>query len=164
MTIANGVKVTFTSSGTNVPPRLARLRAAMRVPLAIAGLMILAAAYYVGHEQITLMRRGVAGQGRIVGFQTITVRDGGSKSTTARPHPVVELSLDNHPIRFVDWLGLRGEGSVGAIVPVRYLRDQPSVAMIDRPVWNWFPWGWLAAVGMLVFGSAVIGWVRDRSA
>ena len=67
--------------------------------------------------------------------------------------PVVEYrAMGDKRIRFEDWLGKSSTGMLNESVPVLYETTDPSVAMIDRPVWNWMPWAPIIAVGLfLVF-------------
>jgi hypothetical protein len=42
-------------------------------------------------------------------------------------------------------------------VIVLYDPTNPSVAMIDRPVWNWIPWAPTFAVGLFLALAAIKG-------
>jgi hypothetical protein len=89
------------------------------------------------------------------------MRDSRSSSfTTTAQMPVVEYHLGDHDVRFRDWLAGRPGEYKGSVVPVLYDPSRPSVAMIDRPVWNWVPWGPTAAVGLLVMVSGGVARVR----
>ena len=54
--------------------------------------------------------------------------------------PIVEFKLGDRTIRFKDWMGSSVAAGLNNPVPVIYDSSEPSVAMIDRHVWNWIPW------------------------
>jgi len=73
--------------------------------------------------------------------------------------PVVEYrACGDQTVRFEDWLGSTRPGKRNhrsEIVQVLYDPTKPSVAMIDRPIWNWVPWAPVVVVGVLLIMSGI---------
>ena len=114
----------------------------------LVGLAFLLLGWTLGHRQCHLVRSGTRTQGRIVGSSTATFRSGSSGTTgTAAYMPVVEFQAAGRTARFTNWLGSSFSPTLNQTVPILYDASDPSVAMIDRPVMNWIPWGPTAAVG-----------------
>jgi len=42
---------------------------------------------------------------------------------------------------------------------VLYDPEKPSLAMIDRPVWNWIPWAPTLGVGLFLVFVGIRGWM-----
>jgi Protein of unknown function (DUF3592) len=141
-----------------------RLRRAGRVAQVFAGMLILAIAYLIGRSHALLLLSGTRTSGTIVALKQEQIRSLRSASFYRTAYlPIVEYRVAGRIVRFEDWLG-RGNQTVGSTVPILYDAANPSVAMIDRPVWNWFPWGPTALVGVLVLVSGTIGLVRLKRA
>ena len=124
------------------------------IPQVLAGLLFLGLGYYMGHTHFHLIREGVRAPGRIVGYKQKAFRRSSGSSSTGYM-PVVEFHTSDRFVRFEDWLGTSIQGSNNVSVMVLYDPANPSVAMIDRPLWNWFPWGPIFAVGILLLLSSV---------
>lgn len=125
------------------------------------GVLLAVVAYMMGHDHFALIRSGTRAQGRVVATKTISQRTGSSSGFShSAPHAVVEFRAGDRDVQFVDWLNVRRGESKGSLVPIIYDSARPDVAMIDRPAWNWFPWGGIAAVGALLIVSAAVGLVR----
>jgi hypothetical protein len=73
--------------------------------------------------------------------------------------PIVEFQAGDRIVRFEDWKGSSLAGSLRDRVTVLYDPARPSVAMIDRPAWNWLPWAPIAAVGLFLTLVAIKGWL-----
>jgi Protein of unknown function (DUF3592) len=119
------------------------------IPQMLAGLLFLGLGYYMGHTHFHLIREGVRAPGRIVGYKQEAFRRSSGSSSTGYM-PVVEFHTSDRFVQFKDWLGTSIQGSSNVSVMVLYDPANPSVAMIDRPLWNWFPWGPILAVGVLL--------------
>jgi uncharacterized protein DUF3592 len=132
------------------------------IPQVLAGLFLLGLAYYMGHVHFHLIRLGVRAPGTIVGYkQENFLRSSGSSSTEYMP--IVEFHTNDRFIQFQDWLGASVRGNTNASVIVLYDPVNPAVAMIDRPVWNWIPWGPTFAVGLFLVLVALRGAFRSLS-
>jgi hypothetical protein len=77
--------------------------------------------------------------------------------------PSVEFQAGDRFVQFQDWLGAKIAGTAKVSVIVLYDPVNPSVAMIDRPVWNWIPWAPTFAVGVFLVLVAVRGAFRSLS-
>ncbi|HEY6265717.1 MAG TPA: DUF3592 domain-containing protein [Candidatus Acidoferrum sp.] len=109
------------------------------IPQVFAGLVFLGLSYLMGHAHFHLIREGVRTAGRIVAYkQERFRRSSGSSSTSFMP--MVEFHTHDRFIQFEDWLGSNSAGALSNPVIVLYDPANPSLAMIDRPVWNWLPW------------------------
>jgi hypothetical protein len=132
------------------------------IPQALAGLLLLGLAYSMGHVHFHLIREGVRAPGRIISYKQENFRrSSGSFSTGYMP--IVEFHANDHFIQFQDWLGSSIAGSTNVPVIVLYDPANPSVAMIDRPAWNWIPWAPAFAVGLFLVLVAVRGAFRSLS-
>jgi hypothetical protein len=47
-------------------------------------------------------------------------------------------------------------------VTVLYDAEKPNLAMIDRPVWNWIPWGPTLGMGLFLLFVGVRGWMAGK--
>ena len=75
--------------------------------------------------------------------------------------PLVEFQAGGHVVRFEDWKGSSSTGALHAPVTVLYDPAAPSLAMIDRPVWNWIPWALTFLLGLFLALVAIKGWFRS---
>jgi len=132
------------------------------IPQVLAGLLLLGLAYYMGHVHFHLIRQGVRAPGTIVDYKQENFRRSSGRSSTGYM-PVVEFHTNDGFIQFQDWLGASVRGNTNAPVTVLYDPVHPSVAMIDRPVWNWIPWGPIFGVGLFLVLVAVRGALRSLS-
>lgn len=122
----------------------------------VTGLFLLTGAYFMGRTNVWLLVRGVKADGRIVDYQQRSIRTRTDTSIGGKAYmPVVEYRLGSKVVRFEDWLGSSIAGDVNKPVAVLCDTANPTTAMIDRGVWNWLPWGPLAAVGMLLLLSGI---------
>jgi hypothetical protein len=71
--------------------------------------------------------------------------------------PIVEFHTHDRFIQFEDWLGSNSAGALSNPVIVLYDPANPSLAMIDRPVWNWLPWAPIFALGLFLVLVAIKG-------
>jgi uncharacterized protein DUF3592 len=134
-----------------------------RILQLFAGLVFLGLGYFMGHAHFHLLRQGVRAPGRIVGYKQESFRTtSGTTSTTTNGYmPLVEFHTNDRFVQFEDWLGAGIAESKNVPVIVLYDPANPSVAMIDRPVWNWIPWAPTFAVGLLLVLSAFNGFFKS---
>jgi hypothetical protein len=134
------------------------------IPQVFGGLVFLGLGYFMGHAHFHLIRQGVRAPGRIVGYKQENFRSSSSTtfSTTTGYMPIVEFHTSDRFVQFQDWLGTGIAGSTNVAVIVLYDPANPSVAMIDRPVWNWIPWAPTFGVGLLLFLSAINGFFKSQ--
>jgi len=76
--------------------------------------------------------------------------------------PIVEFKLGARTIRFKGWMGSSVAAGLNNPVPVIYDSPAPSLAMIDRPVWNWIPWAPAFVLGLFLVLVAIKGWLLKR--
>ena len=132
------------------------------LPQLFAAIALLAVAYFTGKTEARLLLNGVRAQGKIVGFQPRELHTHRNPSSTGRFGrivylPIVEFAAQGAIVRFEEHkLVAQGEG-VGWPVAVRYDSADPTRAMIDRPLWNWIPWGPALAVGLFLLLVALKG-------
>jgi hypothetical protein len=137
------------------------------IPQLFAGLVFLGLGYFMGHGHFHLIREGVRAPGRIVGYKQESFRSSSSttSSTTTSYMPIVEFHTNERFVQFQDWLGTKIAGSANVPVIVLYDPASPSVAMIDRPAWNWLPWAPILGLGLFLVLVAIKGFFRSlRSA
>jgi len=125
------------------------------------GVILLLLGWYMGHTHFHLICNGTRTQGKIVGSKTVRPRTG--KSGRTGYMPVVEFQAGDRTQLFTNWLGSSRSPLLNQIVPVLYDAADPSVAMIDRPVMNWIPWGPTAAVGGFLVLVGILGLLRQPS-
>jgi len=75
--------------------------------------------------------------------------------------PVIEFTAGHDAVRFRDWMGSNLRVPMGGSVPDLYDPAHPANAMIDRPVWNWIPWGPMLAIALLLLASGIRGRMRS---
>jgi hypothetical protein len=127
------------------------------VPQLFGGLVFLGLGYFMGHAHFHLIRQGVRAPGRIVGYKQESFRNSSSSTSSASTGymPLVEFHTNDRFVQFEDWLGTSIAGNKNVPVIVLYDPANPSLAMIDRSVWNWIPWAPTFAVGLLLALSAI---------
>jgi hypothetical protein len=131
-------------------PKLLRYGRGLQI---LTGVFLLLLGWHMGHEHLRLIRSGVRTQGKIVDskMEIFTTRAGSGSTTSHNAHmPIVEFQVGDRTVRFKDWLGSRSSPTLNQVVSVIYARDEPAIAMIDRPVMNWIPWAPILAVGLFL--------------
>ncbi len=98
------------------------------VPQLLAAVALLGIAYFTGKTDAYLLFKGARTRGKIVGFQPRQIHRYRTPTSTGI-------------------FGVPGGEGVGWPVAVLYDPGNVSVAMIDRPFWNWIPWGPALAMG-----------------
>ncbi len=125
-----------------------------------AGLVLLGVSHLMGHTHFHLIREGVRAPGRIVGYKQESFRrSSGSSSTSFMP--IVEFHINDGFVQFQDWMGTSIAGSANGPVIVLYDPANPTLAMIDRPVWNWLPWAPIFTLGLFLVLVAIKGALRS---
>jgi hypothetical protein len=122
------------------------------VPQLLASVALLGVAYFTGKTDAHLLFKGAHAQGKIVGFQPRqfhryrTPTSTGIFGRTVYP-AIVEFEAQGAVVRFEERkLVSSGEG-VGWPVAVLYDPNNVSLAIVDRPFWNWIPWAPAFAMG-----------------
>jgi hypothetical protein len=133
----------------------------MWIPQVLTGLFLIGLAYFIGHDHFHLIREGVRAPGRIVAYKQENFGRASGPSSTAFM-PIVEFQVNDRFIKYKDWMGSNSTGAIYNPVTVLYDPANPSVAMIDRPVWNWIPWAPTFAVGLFLVLVAIKGFFQSR--
>jgi hypothetical protein len=134
-----------------------------RIAEVVVGVFLLCLGYYMGKDHFHLIRDGVRVPGTIVGYkQEYFPGSFGRSSTSSQAFmPIVKFQAALQDVEFKDWMGTNN--AVKNIrVTVLYDPENPSVAMIDRPVWNWIPWAPTLGVGLFLFFVGVRGWMLSK--
>lgn len=98
----------------------------------------------MGRAHLRLTLKGERAQGIIVAYKqrmfTYSSHPSGTFIYFTGDMPIVDYRAeDGKRIRFEDWLEKRSNEMLNQSVPVLYDTTNPSLAMIDRLVWNWMP-------------------------
>lgn len=140
------------------------------IPQAIAGLFLLILGYSIGHDHLRLIRSGVRTTGKIVAFKKMIIGSPGRPSSIGAQNgarltflPIVEFQDKNRTLQFQDWAGTSSPIGLNATVHIIFDSDDPSIAMIDRRIWNWFPWAPTFLVGAFLCLVAFKGWLNLRT-
>jgi hypothetical protein len=134
------------------------------IPQLFGGLVLLGLGYFMGHAHFRLIHQGLRVPGRIVGYKQESFRNSSSNTSSTSYMPIVEFHTSDRFVQFEDWLGTNVAGNKGVPVTVLYDSANPTIAMIDRPVWNWIPWAPTFAVGFLLTLSAINRFFRSQRA
>jgi hypothetical protein len=122
---------------------------------AMTGVFLLFMAYFMGHVHFHLIRTGNRTIGKIIDYKETHIASGPSRQSTITFLPIVEFTAKGGSVRFTDWLGSSSAAGRGDRVTVLYDPEDPSVAMIDRPVMNWIPWAPIGAAGFFLCLAAL---------
>jgi hypothetical protein len=139
----------------------ARVLRYTRAAQAVAGLLLLLFGYYIGKEHFHLIREGIRTQGTIVDYQQESLPNGGGVRWDFASMPIIKFQAGDRIVQFKDWMGSKAELRNVQIM-VLYDPVDPSVAMIDRPVWNWIPWAPTFGVGLFLVLVAIKGWFGSQ--
>jgi hypothetical protein len=127
----------------------------------VVGLVLLVLGFHMGHAPFHLIRTGIRTQGRIIAYhQEQFPRRGSQTFRSTRYMPVVEYQIGDHSVQFQDWLGKPVAGPINLHVTVLCDAANPSLAMIDRPIWNWLPWSPILFVGLFLLLVGISGVIR----
>ena len=129
----------------------------------LAWLFLMVFGYYIGRVHFDLIVEGSRTQGRIVDYKEERIGNRIGTGTNRMVFmPVVEFRAGDHAVRFKDWKGSSVAAGLRTSVPVIYRSAEPSVAMIDRPVWNWIPWAPAFLLGFFLSLVAIKGRLTKR--
>jgi hypothetical protein len=129
----------------------------MFLPQLLAALVFLGFAYKTGKDHCRVLLAGTRTQGTVVGFKPVLFRSSSNTYSRTVKMPIIQFRANDHVIQFQEWkAGPSGLG-IGWQVPVLYDPADPSLAMMDRGAFNWFPWTPCAAIGLLLALSALKG-------
>jgi Protein of unknown function (DUF3592) len=134
-----------------------------RIMEVVVGVFLLCLGYYIGKDHFHLIRDGVRVPGTIVGYKQeyFPGSFGRSSRSSQAFMPIVKFQAGLQDVEFKDWMGTNN--AVKNIqVTVLYDPEKPSLAMIDRPVWNWIPWAPTLGVGLFLFFVGVRGWMMSK--
>jgi uncharacterized protein DUF3592 len=123
------------------------------IPQFLAAALFLSFAYGTGHVHAHLLFKGTQTRGTIVDLKPVKLSNrssSGSNWYTTIYEPLVEFNAGDRMVRFQEWKGSESKVGLGWSVPVIYDPADPSVAMLDRGLWNWLPWAPFFAVGLVV--------------
>jgi hypothetical protein len=131
-----------------------------RIAEVAAGLFLLCLGYYIGKDHFHLIRDGMRAPGIIVGYQEkyFPGSDGRPSSGSDAFMPIVKFQAGQQDVEFKDWMGT-SVALTNVRVTVLYDPEKPSLAMIDRPVWNWIPWAPTLGVGLFLVFVGIRGWM-----
>ena len=134
-----------------------------RIAEVVTGVFLLCLGYFIGKDHYHLIRDGARAPGTIVGYQQKNFRgsDGRVSSSDVGFMPMVKFQAGGQDVQFRDWMGTNA-AVLNVRVTVLYDPEKPSMAMIDRPVWNWIPWAPTLGVGLFLFFVGVRGWMVGR--
>ena len=134
-----------------------------RIAEAMTGVFLLCLGYYIGKDHYHLIRGGMRAQGMIVGYKQeyFPGSNGRLGSGSEAFMPIVNFQAGGQDVEFKDWMGT--SNAVKNIrVTVLYDPENPAMAMIDRPVWNWIPWAPTLGMGLFLFFVGVRGWMLSK--
>ena len=122
----------------------------MFLPQLLVAALFLGFAYKTGKDHCRVLLAGGRTQGTVIGFKPVLFRSSNNTHSRTVYMPIVQFRAGDHVIQFQEWkssppgLGLHWQ------VPVLYDPSDPSVAMMDRGAFNWFPWALCAAIGLIL--------------
>lgn len=139
------------------------LRRYTRIAEVLTGVFLLCLGYYMGKDHYHLIRNGARAQGTIVGYKQEYFRgsNGRLSSGTEAFMPLVKFRAAEQDVEFKDWMGTSVVVK-NIRVMVLYDPEKPSLAMIDRPVWNWIPWAPTLGVGLFLLLVGMRGWMAVK--
>ena len=134
-----------------------------RIAEAVVGLFLLCLGYFIGKDHFHLIRDGMRAPGIIVGYKEEYFRgsDGRPSSGSNAFMPIVKFQAGERDVEFKDWMGT-SVAVKNVRVMVLYDPENPSLAMIDRPVWNWIPWAPTLGMGLFLVFVGIRGWMSSR--
>jgi len=157
MAFTNEIQAWATKYGTFFVANIAIIQLA-------TGALLIYLGYSIGIVHFDLIMEGTRTQGLVIAFKEEHYEARSGTGTTMRTAllPIVEFQAARKSVRFKDWKGTNGEIQLNELVPILYKANQPSVAMIDRPVWNWMPWAPIFGLGCFLCLVGVKGWIKKQ--
>jgi hypothetical protein len=134
-----------------------------RIAEVVVGLFLLCLGYYIGRDHFHLIHDGVRTPGMVVGYKEQYFPGSYGRSSTGFTAfmPIVKFQVGNQDVEFKDWMGTNN-AVTNVRVTVLYDPGKPSLAMIDRPVWNWVPWAPTLAMGLFLLFVGMRGWLLAK--
>src|SRR5215467_4617871 len=127
----------------------------------LAGLFFLLLGFHIGRDHLHLIRAGVRTEGIIVDYKWESFPGRMASDWGSGLMPIVKFQTPGTVVQFKDWKGSNAPLRNFRVV-VLYDAANPSLAMIDRPVWNWIPWGPSMALGAFLILVATKGFCFSR--
>ena len=132
------------------------------IPQLLVALPLFWFANSTGKTDMRLLLKGARTEGKIVGFQKRRFYANRNRLSTGTPGrnvflPIVEFEAQGSLARFEEHKIIPGGEGVGWSVPVLYDPANPSLAMIDRSYWNYFPWAPALAIAVLLSLASIKG-------
>jgi len=118
-----------------------------------AGMMVFAC--QIGRTHISVLQGGIKTQGKIVASKIQPFSTAYPNSTRVQQGtislPIIEFQVGDTSLRFKDWIGEDSSYSdIADPVPIIYSAENPSVAIVDRPIVNWLSWAPIFVIGLLL--------------
>lgn len=131
------------------------------------GLLFVLLGYLLGHAHIDLLQNGVRTQGRVVeykaeSFSTIIPVANNLFSYQTVSMPIIEFQNGGQQVRFRDWITDQSGSLNRDSVPVIYNPNNPSIALVDRPVINWLLWAPIFFAGLFLVLRTAKNWLMRR--
>ena len=134
------------------------------IPQAFAALVFLLFGYFMGQQHFHLIREGIRTPGTVVDYKQESFRNLTRSFSDTAFMPVVQFTAGDRLVQFEDWKGSSFTGTRNQAVTVLYDPRNPSLAMIDRPVWNWIPWAPVFGLGLFLALVAIRAWAASQRA
>ena len=126
----------------------------MFVPQLLVAALFLSFSYATGKVHAHLLLRGARTTGKIIALKPVRMWErssaGASSLTRTIYEPLVEFTAGDRTFRVQEWKGSASSAGIGWTVPVLYDPANPSIAMMDRGLSNWLPWGMAFVIGLPV--------------
>lgn len=134
-----------------------------RVAEVVVGVFLVGFGYFIGKDHLHLIRDGARAEGTIVGYKQEYFRasSGRPSGGLTASMPIVKFQTGGQDVEFKDWMGTNA-AVLNVRVKVLYDPEKPSLAMIDRPVWNWIPWAPTLGVGLFLVLVGARGWAAGK--
>jgi hypothetical protein len=116
----------------------------------LLGICLIAFGYRTTRDHFYLVREGTRTQGTIVGHVAVRIRHWTGNTYDTAYMPIVQFKAGDQVIHFQDWLGSNSTANLNSRVNVLYSPENPSEAIIDRPIMNWLPWAPCLLVGVFL--------------
>jgi Protein of unknown function (DUF3592) len=159
--VSTGIVNWLTTNQTQISRSVRRYLPVVQI---LTGVFLALLGYSIGKDHLTLIQHGVRTPGVIVNYQTQIFRDARRNSSTTGFMPIVQFRDADRTIQFKDWLGSSSTAFLGQRVTVLYDPANPSVAMIDRSIANWIPWGPTIAVGVFLVCVGLVAAFKSQTA
>lgn len=131
----------------------------------VFGLIFVLLGYQLGHVHIDLLQHGARTQGRVVeykaeSFTTIIPVSKNLFGHETVSMPIIEFQAVGRIARFRDWITDQSGALDRDFVPVIYNPNNPSIALVDRPVINWFLWAPFLFAGLFIVLVTTNNWLK----